>query len=109
MAEAEPNLPDALEISVDQAIAICDGDARVALKAALVANSFLESEVQRLTHAVSVGFMRGKLAPSRQAAEKLEEWREIAARARRRAIRPASNAIPCRQMPVGIYPVSAPR
>ena len=79
-AEAKPNAPDTLEIAVDQAIAIYDGNVRAALKAALVANTFLESEVQRLTHAVSVGFMRGKVA--RKAAEKLEEWREIADTAR---------------------------
>jgi hypothetical protein len=49
MAEPRPEVPDALEVAVDQAIAICSGDVRAALKAALVANKFLESEVERLT------------------------------------------------------------
>ena len=82
MAEPKAEEPDPLEVAVDQAVAICDGDTRAALKAALVANGFLESEVQRLTHAVSVGFMRGRVTPSRKASEKLEEWREIGATSR---------------------------
>jgi hypothetical protein len=36
---------DRLEAAVDQAIAACGGDARDALKALIVANEFLESEV----------------------------------------------------------------
>ena len=81
MAEARPNVPDALEMAVDQAISVCEGNVRAALKAALVANAFLELEVGWLTHAVSVGFIRGEFTPPRQAAEKLEGWREVAATA----------------------------
>jgi hypothetical protein len=77
MAEAKPEIPDPLELAVDEVIAICDGDPRAALKAALVANAYLESEVQRLTHAVSVGFVRRRVTPARQASEKVDEWRDL--------------------------------
>jgi hypothetical protein len=50
-----------LEAEVDEAIAICSGDARAALRATLAANAYLEAEVERLTEAVSTGFTRGPL------------------------------------------------
>jgi hypothetical protein len=77
MAEPQPEIPDALELAANQAIAICDDDVCAALRAALVANSFLQSEVERLTHAVSVGYMRGKVSPARQASEKVAEGRPL--------------------------------
>ncbi len=77
MAEAQPDLPDPLELAVDQAIAICDGDMRAALRAAIVANSFLQAEIDQLAHSVSFGFTRGKPRPTRQASEKLDDWRNI--------------------------------
>jgi hypothetical protein len=66
-----------LEREVDEAVALCDGDVRAALRAALFANSFLTAEVERLTAAVSFGFTRGKVSPARRASEKLDDWREI--------------------------------
>jgi hypothetical protein len=42
-----------LEAEVDEAIATCGGDVRAALRATLVANAYLESEVERLTDAIS--------------------------------------------------------
>jgi hypothetical protein len=48
-----------LETAVDKAIRICGGDVRAALRATLVAISFLEDEVERLTEAISTGFARG--------------------------------------------------
>jgi hypothetical protein len=51
--------PDRLEVAADQAIAAC-GDA---VKALLVANEFLESEVKQLQAAVSNGYARGKFEP----------------------------------------------
>ena len=48
---------------------------RAALRAALVANAFHEAEVERLTRAVSFGFVRG--TPARRASNRLDEWREI--------------------------------
>jgi hypothetical protein len=77
MAEAKAETPDRTELAVDEAIAICDGDIRAALRASLVANSFLTAEVERLSNAVSFGFTRGKLSPARGASEKLDQWREI--------------------------------
>ena len=76
MVEPAPDAPDPLEFAVEQAIAICDGDVRAALRAALVANSFLMDEVDRLKQAASFGFSRGK-SPARRASERLERWREI--------------------------------
>jgi hypothetical protein len=43
-------------MATDQAIAACGGDAREAVKALLVANEFLEAELERQ---VSHGYMRG--------------------------------------------------
>jgi hypothetical protein len=50
-----------LEAEVDAAIATCGGDARAALRATLVANAYLEAEVERLTEAISTGFARGRI------------------------------------------------
>ncbi len=76
MAETKPNASDDLELAVEEAIALCDSDVRAALRAALVANSFLTAEVQRLTQAVSFGFIRGR-STARRASEKMDDWREI--------------------------------
>ena len=42
-----------LEAAADEAIAVCGGDVRAVLKAMIVANEFLESEVSELMKAVS--------------------------------------------------------
>jgi hypothetical protein len=52
---------DQLEAAVDQAIAACGGDAREAVKALIVANQFLETDLEKLKAAVSMGYARGKL------------------------------------------------
>ena len=49
-----------LELATDQAIAACGGDVRAALKAMIVANEFLESEVCELMQAVSHAYARGR-------------------------------------------------
>jgi hypothetical protein len=51
---------DQLEASTDQAIAACFGDAREAVKALIVANEFLETEVCELMQAVSHAYARGR-------------------------------------------------
>jgi hypothetical protein len=55
---AEPN-PKAdaerLEVAADQAISACGGDARETVKALLVANEYLESEISELMKAVRGG------------------------------------------------------
>jgi hypothetical protein len=51
---------DPLEAAADQAIAACGGRAREAVKALIVANEFLESEVCELMQAVSHAYRRGR-------------------------------------------------
>jgi hypothetical protein len=52
---------DQLEAAADQAIAACGGDAREAAKALIVANYFLETDLEKLKAAVSMGYARGRL------------------------------------------------
>jgi hypothetical protein len=49
---------DRLEAATDQAIAACGGNARDAVKALIVANEFLETEMKELQAAVSNGYAR---------------------------------------------------
>jgi hypothetical protein len=51
---------DRLEAAADQAIEACGGDVRSALKALIVANEYLESEVCELMRAVSHAYARGR-------------------------------------------------
>lgn len=51
---------DGLEVAVDQAIATCEGDTRAAVRALIVANHFLESEIAELKKAVSHAYTRGR-------------------------------------------------
>jgi acyl dehydratase len=76
-APSEAEAAAALEREVDEAVAICNGDVRAALRAALVASAFLDEELERLAQAVSVGFMRGKFPAARRASDKVDDWREI--------------------------------
>jgi stage V sporulation protein SpoVS len=52
-----------LEVSADQAIAACGGDMREAVKALIVANDFVETEVAELMRAVSQAYVRGRFKP----------------------------------------------
>jgi hypothetical protein len=59
--DAVPNLQadaDQLEAATDEAIAACGGNAREAVKALIVANEFLESEVCELMQTVSHAYAR---------------------------------------------------
>lgn len=60
MAQAPASSPisdaEQLDAAADQAIAACGGDAREAVKAFLVANEFLEREIEA---SVSRGYLRG--------------------------------------------------
>jgi hypothetical protein len=61
--DAAPNPrpePDRLEAATDEAIAACGGNARDAVKALIVANEFLETEVCELMQAVSHAYARGR-------------------------------------------------
>jgi hypothetical protein len=59
---SQPNAQDTneLEAAVDQAIAACGGDMRSTIRALIVANEFLESEVGELMKAVSQAYVRGR-------------------------------------------------
>ena len=54
---------DQLEAAADQAIAACGGDAHEAVKAQIVANHFLENDLEKLKAAASPGYARGNLLP----------------------------------------------
>jgi hypothetical protein len=51
---------DQLEAATDEAIAACGGNAREAVRALIVVNEFLESEVCELMLAVSHAYARGR-------------------------------------------------
>ena len=59
--EAEADAAGLLEAEVDEATALCGGDVRAALRATLIANAYLETEIERLTEAISRGFARGRM------------------------------------------------
>jgi len=51
---------DGLDAAVDQAIAACGGDLRSTIRALIVANDYLETEVGELMKAVSHAYVRGR-------------------------------------------------
>jgi len=53
---------DRLEVAIDQAIAVCGGDTRSAIRSLILANEFLQHEVKELFVAVSRGHARRKAA-----------------------------------------------
>lgn len=55
-AAQDPVLPEDLGVKVDAAIAACGGDVRATIRALILANEFLEKELETQ---VSRGFMRG--------------------------------------------------
>ena len=58
---SQPNQQDdGLEAAVDEAIAACGGDMRAAVRALIVANNLLESEIADLKKAVSQAYTRGR-------------------------------------------------
>jgi hypothetical protein len=57
--------PSDLETPADQAIAACGGDAREAVKALIVANDFLETQLDD-RRKVSTGYARGRLPGARE-------------------------------------------
>ena len=48
------------EVACDQAIAMCDGNLRSTIKALIMANEFLETEVQELQDALATCFAQTK-------------------------------------------------
>jgi hypothetical protein len=62
-----------IEDEVQEALAICGGDVIAALRITLIANAFLEAEIDRLSAAVSSGFARGKVRKAPQAERSKEK------------------------------------
>lgn len=52
--------PGRRELATDEAIAACSGNAREAVKALLIANEYLESEICELMQAVSHAYARAR-------------------------------------------------
>lgn len=52
--------PD-VDSEIEQALAICGGDALAALRATLIANAFLERRVELLLAGQSAGYARGRV------------------------------------------------
>ena len=59
-SQPAPADDDELEAAVEQAIAACEGDLRATIRALIVANQYLESEVAELMKAVSHAYARGR-------------------------------------------------
>jgi hypothetical protein len=60
-SQSAPIEPDGeLDAAIDQAISACDGDLRATIGALIVANRFLEEEIEQLKKAVSRAFLRGR-------------------------------------------------
>ena len=60
-----------VEAEVAEAIASCGGDVHAALRATLIANAYLEAEIERLTEAISTGFARGRCARHLRGTERI--------------------------------------
>jgi hypothetical protein len=66
---ADPKLvpeSDPLELATNQVIAACDGDARAAVRALIVAKGLLEAELNDVYAASSKGYARGRIKKSEQ-------------------------------------------
>ena len=66
---APPSLSDnsRYEQACDQAIAMCDGNLRSTIKALIMANEYLETELEDLQAAISAGCVPGKFTSSNAA------------------------------------------
>ena len=67
MAEAALVLAplDVLEGEVQEALDLCGGDAMKALRITVIANAFLEAQIDELKAAVSSGYSRGRVKHKR--------------------------------------------
>ena len=65
MAEPARVIPF-IDEEVAQALSVCGGDPMKALRITLIANAFLEAQIEHLSAAVSPGFARRKPRSSRK-------------------------------------------
>ena len=63
--------PALVEADVAEGIATSGGDVRAVLRATLIANAYLEAEIERLTQAISTGFARGRMRKAPQRVTKI--------------------------------------
>ena len=59
-SQPKPEETAELESAIDQAISACGGDMRATIRALIVANEYLETEVGELMKAVSHAYARGR-------------------------------------------------
>lgn len=61
---SEPSPEADLEADVDTVIAACGGNGRAVIRALIIANEYLNAEVEWLRASQSVGYVRGRHTPS---------------------------------------------
>jgi hypothetical protein len=66
----EAETPIDFDAETDEAIALCGGDVRAALKVTLVANAFLEKQIEAITEMLSTGYGRGQVRKPARPAKK---------------------------------------
>ena len=59
-SQPKSEVNDDLEAAVDHAISACDGDLRATIRALILANEYLETEVSEMMKAVSHAYARGR-------------------------------------------------
>jgi hypothetical protein len=62
---SEPTETNRYDQACDQAIAMCDGNLRSTIKALIMANEYLEAELNELQAAVSSGCVAAKSQPAK--------------------------------------------
>ena len=68
-----PTVADTLEGDVQEALKICGGDAIAALRITLIANAFLEAQIDELKEQISAGYARRRTRKSKDKPEETPE------------------------------------
>ena len=69
-AHVLPTVADTLEGDIQEALTICGGDAIAALRITLIANAFLEAQIDELKEQISTGYDRGRTRKPKEKTEK---------------------------------------
>ena len=69
-AHVVPSVADTFEDDIEEALKICNGDAVAALRITLIANAFLEAQIDELKEQISSGYARGKIHGTKEKTEK---------------------------------------